>query len=183
MVWTLGACIKKFGIAAILITPTLALSAQAGTLAAQKVGDSIPPRGAPWITLRMGISLPQPFGNTELMMRRKNRDGETVVTSIVVILNSHTVTVSKALLHGLVMNTDPEVSYEPQDLRHGRLSKFSIWFQYGYPTKVSKWCVLSPPPCEAYHVAQFTVDRQYHVKRENHFLQIPPSGSPKAREH
>lgn len=157
--------LKLFGVVAVFCS-VASMSAAADfqrALPGQSVGMG--PIPVNWNKLTMTVELPDPFNQVMLIMHRREKEGETAITAMTLVVNDHKIVVPKDLLKGLVMADDPEFTYLIKDKEDGRLSSFYIDFEYGYPLKGGT-SLCRPSDCSAYRVAIFAIDSNYHVTRE-----------------
>jgi len=131
-------------------------------------GDPMGPIDVNWSQLTLKVNLPHPFYEVTLVIKRNKDNFSPKITAMAIIVHGRKIRFDHELLKGLVMAEDPEISYRPADLKYGKLSSFHIFFKYGFPLRGISAC--GTPDCFAYHIADFTVDKNYQVKRVNGVL-------------
>lgn len=142
----------------------------AAPLRSATLGDAIGPIEVNWNQLTLKASLPQPFGEVLLVVKQAKDKVAQKITAITIIVRGHKIKFNHALLKGLIMVDDPEISYRSTDLKNGELSAFHVFFKYGFPLRGTSAC--GSPGCFAYRTADFIIDNSYQVKRKNNMLPV-----------
>lgn len=126
-----------------------------------------PPVEWHWTRLSLEANFPNPYGKVVIVVRQSKENFAPKITDIEVSFNGHKLNFQKSLLKGLVMADDPEIGYHT---KNGKISSIFVVFQYGYPIREKSGCETSN--CDAYPVAEFVIDKDYRVTRNNYVLPV-----------
>ncbi|MGH9770968.1 MAG: hypothetical protein ACRD4Q_04620 [Candidatus Acidiferrales bacterium] len=125
------------------------------------------PIGVSWARLSLEAYFPKPFGKVVIVVKQSKENFDPKITGIEISFNGHKLSFQKSLLKGLVLADDPEIGYHTKG---GKISSIFIFFQYGYPIRQKTGCGASD--CVAYPVAEFVIDKEYHVTRNDNILPV-----------